>query len=103
MIEVNFRTRHIRYVSSDFKSNVSIDFHGIPSRQVTRCEKMSNDMQQQLEYMHSLQETIRMNYRQEVALEALVALEEQVSRRIIHRFILLQTGFFLFIFYFTFI
>ncbi|XP_067102810.1 dynein heavy chain domain-containing protein 1 [Osmerus mordax] len=39
---------------------------------VTRCEKMSNDMQQQLEYMHSLQETIRMIYRQEVALEALM-------------------------------
>ncbi|CAB1347910.1 unnamed protein product, partial [Coregonus sp. 'balchen'] len=43
---------------------------------VKRCAKMSDDMQQQLEYLHSLQETVRTNYRQMTPDELL--LEEQM-------------------------
>ncbi|XP_029571084.1 dynein heavy chain domain-containing protein 1 [Salmo trutta] len=43
---------------------------------VKRCAKMSDDMQHQLEYLHSLQETVRTNYRQMTPDELL--LEEQM-------------------------
>ncbi|XP_041734861.2 uncharacterized protein LOC121568380 isoform X2 [Coregonus clupeaformis] len=44
---------------------------------VKHCVKMSDDMQQQMEHLHSLQETVRTNYRQMTPDELL--LEEQMG------------------------